>query len=104
MTGLCTNLYRPPAHVIASGALLRLASPFFHAGHFGADDPNRPINYGCWLALRETAQKLLERGSLELNYNEAYLLDQALRLCPDGADVQFIHSLTFTDRGSHGSN
>ena len=99
MSGLCLNRYRTPEHTVAAGALLRLAIPFFHSGHFGADDPQRPINYGIWLTLRETAVKLVERGALQLNYNEKYLLDCALALCPQGRDREFLSSLSYTERG-----
>jgi len=99
MTGAQTDRVSVPKHVTASAVLLRLAHPFFHAGHFGADDPDRPLNYGIWLSLRETAHKLLDRRALELNYNEAKLLDSALNLCPQGEDVQYLRSLQFTERG-----
>lgn len=98
MTGLCTQNYRPSPHVVAAGALVRLASPFFHKGHFGADDPNRPINYGVWLTLRKMAENLLERRGLDLSEYEVDLLGQALRFCPKCDDVDFLNSLTFAKR------
>lgn len=89
--------YKFPNHIVAANVLMKLATPFFQGGTWG-DDNDRPIRYGVWLALRETAEKILRRNALELNYNESSLLKHALVLCPAGPEIDYINSLSFTVR------
>jgi len=98
-TGLCTNRYLPPQHIVASAALLRLAAIFFTNICLDREREKESLYLGVWTALRQIAETLLARGALELHYNEAYMLRMALKQCPPGRDVDFLNSLTFNERG-----
>jgi hypothetical protein len=99
MTGAQTEPVSIPQHVTASAVLLRLASPIFSAA-MNINNPNRPIAYGVWLTLRETACYFLEREALQLTPKENQLLRDALTFVQRGPDLDYLRSLQIEERAA----
>jgi len=79
--------------------MTRLGSPFFERWAREMKTQDDTQAYLAWVALRGTCEIIHARRALELKSKELLVLKAALQLCPPCADVDFLNSLTFQERG-----
>ena len=94
MTGACVDAAKMPGQAIAAAALRNRARSFFQSSQDGLP--------GAWAhrdTMRALAEKILERRACELNAGELAGMRVALNAHAPCADVEFLRSLAFCERG-----